>query len=113
MGANREGKLSLMAVDRQAMHGQAWMNLRMREMVVYIHLKRNFNGFNRDQIILPYSAMKGIMASDTFFKAIDGLISKGWIRKSQQGGKFGTPSMYELTGTHERIIEGKPKKKKC
>lgn len=82
----------------------------MAEKVAYQYLKKNCNGYNNGKIILTYAEMKDAMAQGTLNTALKGLERKGWIRKTQQGGMWGTPSMFELTGTYDLLYQGGDKK---
>ena len=80
-----------------------WQDLTSSEMIVYIYIKRYYNGANNGEIQLHYAAMNKIMANDTLSKAIKGLEQKGWIEKTHLGGMFRYQSKYKITGKHDKI----------
>lgn len=81
----------------------AWKNLTKSEMLVYIYIKKNFNGSNK-AVSLKYSELKGIITDPTLSKAIKGLIYKEWIKKEQHGGMYRYYCTYTLTGKHDKGV---------
>ncbi len=90
-------------LERQTLLSTFWKELTHAEMIVYIYLKNNFNGVNNGQIPLKYLELKGVMAPATLSKALKGLITKGWIEKTQHGGMYRYYCLYQLTGKYDCI----------
>jgi len=88
---------------RQTLISAPWQALTHSEMIAYIYIKKNYNGGNNGQIPLKYVELKRVLAAATLAKALKGLISKGWIEKTQHGGLFRFSCFYKLTGTHDPI----------
>ena len=80
-----------------------WKELATAEMIVYIYIKKNYNGGNNGAIPLKYRELKGIFAPATISKALKGLISKGWIEKTKHGGLYRYYCLYKLTCAYDRI----------
>jgi hypothetical protein len=80
--------------------------------VIYIELKRNYNGFNNGELIASYKFLrrKYGYGYGSISKAIKQLIEFRFIelvRKGELAGLSGLKAnMYRLVGKHERIREG-------
>jgi len=91
-------------LERSLLNGEAWKQLTLHEMIVYIYLKKNYNGHNNGNISLKYKELHeiGIKSRATISKSFKGLEEKGWIRQTQPGGLFQCPSLYEITWNYDR-----------
>lgn len=84
-------------VDKEILYSSSWAELPYSAMVVYVHLKGEFVGYNKKELKLPYSQMKGIMSSATFWRAINMLEKIGFIDRIQRGGLEKNPNVYALS----------------
>ncbi len=124
-GSQGEG-FTLITLDM--MSSRAWAALSPVEVTIYLILKSRFrrwrgeNGVmqdNKDEIKLSCNdaAVLNKMSDKTFFKAIDGLISKGFIDCRIQSSKKYQPNVYKMShrwnefGT-ERFKPGKARIKR-
>jgi len=89
------------AVEKITLEKEEWKQLTRNEMLTYIYLKANFTGYNNGRIPLTYSSMKRVFAPATLKKALQGLIDKGWIEKTEEGGRIGCPCLYRLTWKYD------------
>lgn len=90
-------------LEKDTLKTPQWKELSHTEMLAYIYLKKNYNGGNNGEIPLKYSELEGIMAPATLSKALKGLISKGWVEKTQHGGLYRYFCLFRLTGNYDRI----------
>ena len=90
-------------LDKRLLESEEWQKLSHSEMIVYIYLKRNYNGGNNGQIFLKYLELTDIFAPATISKALKGLINKEWVRKTEHGGLYRYYCLYELTGKYDDI----------
>ena len=90
-------------IERATLMSDSWKHLTHAEMIAYIYIKKNFNGWNNGEISLKYTDLKGIFAPATLSKALKGLISKEWIEKTRHGGMFRFYCLYKLTGKHDKV----------
>jgi DNA-binding MarR family transcriptional regulator len=97
---NKRRNPSFVMLTRSMLRSRDWERLSSKAKLFYIHLKAKYNGSNNGEILLHYSELKkvrGISAPSTISKAIDELISKGWILKEREG-KFMKATRFRLTG---------------
>ena len=92
-----------MMLERETLNSLKWKELSPSEMIVYIYIKKNYNGVNNGEISFKYSELKSIFAPATISKSLKNLIDKGWIEKTKHGGMFRYYCLYKLTGKHDRI----------
>jgi len=90
-------------LERKTLRSQEWKKLTRSEMITYIYIKKNYDGYNNGEISLKYSELKGVLASATLSKALKGLIVKGWIEKTEHGGMFRYYCLYKLTAKYDVI----------
>ena len=88
-------------LEREILQNPHWKELSHAEMIVYIYVKKNYNGGNNGKIPLKYSELSGIFAPATTSKAIKGLIQKEWIEKTQHGGLYRYYCLYKLTWKYD------------
>jgi len=70
-------------------------------------MKGKYNSKNNGRIRLYYSELKkikGLSGTKTISKAFKELEMKEWIRRVKQGGMYGRPNEYELTGKYDPSI---------
>jgi len=91
-------------LDIAMLRSEEWQKLTHSEMLIYIYLKRNYNGTNNGEIPLTYSELKGIFAAGTISKALKGLEAKKWIKRTQHGGLYRYYCLYKLTGTYDPSV---------
>lgn len=80
-----------------------WQDLTHSEMLVYIYIKRNYNGNNNGKILFKYTEFKNIFAPATLSRALKGLETKEWIEKTRYGGLYRYYNLYRLTGKFDRF----------
>jgi len=88
-------------LPRKTLNSDEWKNLSPSAKLVYISIKKNFNGSNNGKISFKYS--ESDFAPATTSKALKELIENGWIEKTQHGGLFRYFCLYKLTGLYEDI----------
>jgi len=93
------------AIFTKTLYSEEWKKLTKTEMLLYVYIKAGRNGTNDTRIKLPYSYLKGIMNKSTMWRALVGLIAKGWIEKTYQGGLMENESEYKLTLEHDRVLK--------
>ena len=75
-------------VERDILHSAAWKKPTHAARVVYLHLRGEFNGHNRDSLKLPYSGtIKDIMTHGAFLSGISQLDEFGFIDVVRRGGR--------------------------
>jgi len=89
------------AAEYNTMWSEVWQRLTHAEMIAYMYLKVNLPIYGNGRIRLTYSSMKGVMGPATLKKAFDGLQEKGWIEKTEEGGRMGCPCLYRLTWKYD------------
>jgi hypothetical protein len=65
---------------------------------------------NNGAIAESYSSLKkgsGFSSYTTISNALKELQTKGWIRKTAQGGLLKNPNKFELTGKYDPFVEGR------
>jgi len=90
-------------LEHCTLDSQEWQDLSHSEMLVYIYIKRNYNGSNNGEVPLTYSKLKKVFAPATLSSALKGLEAKGWIEKTRHGGLYRYYNLYKLTGKFDRI----------
>jgi len=78
-----------------------WKTLTSSAKLTYIGIKANYNGANNGQIAFKYSGSD--FTDSTTSKALQELISKGWVEKTEHGGMFRYYCLYKLTGKYDNI----------
>lgn len=104
MPRHRRHSRPFVMFDKEMLNSTNWKVLSHSEMVVYLYIKRNFNGSNNGEIPLKYAELKDIMAPATIKKALTGLEANGWIEKTKHGGLYRYYCLYKLTGRYDRAI---------
>ncbi len=90
-------------LEKATLDSKEWKQLSPPEMLVYIYIKKNYNGRNNGAIVLRYSELKPIFAPATISKGLKGLAAKGWVERTKFGGICRYTNMFKLTGQHDRI----------
>lgn len=103
MNRNSKRGPPFVMLDRETLNSLKWKELSSSEMIIYIYIKKNYNGANNGEISFKYSELKSIFAPATISKSLKNLIDKGWIEKTRHGGMFRYYCLYKLTGKHDRI----------
>lgn len=107
MKPGKRGKAygSFVALERSMLRSDAWQkDLTNAEKVLYIHIKFKYVGSNNGEIVLHYSELKNLMAPATASRAFKGLLDKGWIEKTRQGGLYRYQNLYRLTGKYDQAL---------
>ena len=84
-------------VEKEILYSKSWTKLTDSAKVVYLHLKGEFNGSNRDNLKLPYSQMRKIMSNATFWRGIKLLEKVGFIDIVTHGGLEKNPNVYKIS----------------
>lgn len=114
--ATTNGRFVRIAADM--MDSLAWKQLSVYEQVLYLHLKRKFNGGNEHNLSFTYREGQELMSKRTFIKSIDHLIALGFIDLVEHWRHAKKPSIYGLStrwrdyGT-DRFKEKRRPKAKC
>lgn len=89
---------SFIALAHAWIKSPQWAALSPFELKLLIDLGSQYNGRNNGDLCAALSVMKGYgwRSSATLNKAIRGLIAKGWLDLSRQGGRH-LASLYALT----------------
>ena len=98
--AGRNGKRKakpFIALDISTTRTEEWKKLSASEKVIYLYIKRNYNGFNNGDIPFAYSEVKGEFAPATISKSLKELERVGWIEKTRAGGLCKQRSLFKLT----------------
>jgi len=91
-------------LEKAVLDSTEWKQLSHSEMLIYIYIKKNYNGANNGEIPFTYSSIKKVIKSDaTISSALKNLISKGWIERTQHGGLYRYYCLYKLTGKYDRV----------
>ena len=93
------------ALFTKTLYSDEWKALSKSEMLLYIYIKAGRNGSNHNEISLSYSALKEIMNRSTFARSLKGLIQKGWVEKTFQGGLMQSSSKYRLTLQYDKVLK--------
>ncbi len=104
MAKKRKRYKPFVMLDRALLDKPEWKRLSSSEKIIYIYLKKNYNGSNNGKIPLKYCKHLDVLKSSaTISKALKGLESKEWIEKTQYGGMYRYYCLYRLTGKHDDI----------
>lgn len=74
-------------VEREILYSKSWKKLTSCEKVIYVHLKGEFDGTNKENLKLPYSQMRGIVSNASFWRGIKALEDVGFIDVIFRGGR--------------------------
>ncbi|MFH1189524.1 MAG: hypothetical protein V1682_02395 [Candidatus Omnitrophota bacterium] len=99
----KRGGPPFVMLERATLDNPVWRTLTPSAMIVYIYIKKNFNGSNNSDISFRYKEIGDILAPATISRALKELQIKEWIKKTRHGGMFRCYCKYELTGKHDRI----------
>lgn len=79
----------------------------MKAKIFYLYLKGKYNGRNNGEIQLHYSELhgqQGFSCKSSFYGAAHELEKAGWITRTDRGGLYKNPNVYELTGTYDGML---------
>jgi len=99
---------SFVALERKVLlHDEAWKSLSMKAKIFYLYLKAKYNGQNNGKIQLHYSELRdqqGFSCKSSFYGAARELQNAGWIKRTDPGGLYRNPNLYELTGQFDGML---------
>lgn len=105
MNRKKDKRSPFVGLSRNMLKSKEWrQDLRPAEREIYILIKYKFTGSNNGEIMLYYSEIEDMYSSATISKALKGLESKGWIKRTRCGGLYRFKNEYELTGKHDDWI---------
>ena len=84
-------------IYRDMLSSEAWKYIGNASKVAYIHLKSKIVSKDQKIIYLSFKEMEKHMTHHTFSKAIEELISTGFITKEQFGGLYRRRNSYQLS----------------
>lgn len=99
----KRGGPPFVMLEKATLDNPQWKKLSVSAMIVYIYIKKNYNGSNNGEIPMKYLELKGIRAPATTSEALKELEREGWIEKTRHGGLYRCYCLYKLTGKHDRI----------
>ncbi|WP_299596581.1 helix-turn-helix domain-containing protein [uncultured Tateyamaria sp.] len=108
----KRGNAKFVQVHHWLMDTQAWLDLKPSAVVVYLSLKRQFDGTNNGQIAASQRvlAMRTGLSRDTVQRALQELEAAGFLVVTQRGflgvEGAGKATMYRLTEL--ATADGKP-----
>ena len=88
-------------LEHKTLDSEIWKALSPSERLIYIGIKRNYNGHNNGEI--PFKYAESALSSTTTHRALKGLEKKEWITKTKHGGLHRFYCLYGLTGKHDKI----------
>jgi hypothetical protein len=103
-------------ITMSMMESQAWKQLSVHAMVLYLHIKAKYTGHNMDDISFTYAEGEELMNKLTFTKALDQLIDYGFIRvirqswTSREPNIYGLHSMWQHFGTDKFSVQPRRKR---
>lgn len=74
-------------IEKEILYSKSWASLTNAERVIFVHLRGEFNGMNKESLKLPYSQMRGIVSHASFWRGIKGLEDAGLIDVVFRGGR--------------------------
>ncbi|ODB82751.1 hypothetical protein A3193_18555 [Candidatus Thiodiazotropha endoloripes] len=86
------------AIPKQVLESSAYAVLTAHEVKLLIDLTVQYNGSNNGDLCVAWSMMKtkGWKSKGTLYRAIKGLLERGFLVLTRQGGKH-KPSLYAIT----------------
>ena len=88
-------------LEWKTLDSEEWQKLSKAEKLIYIRIKRNYNGLNNGKIPMKYSDAKKELKSDaTISKALKGLEKRGWIERTKYGGMYRFYNLYKIGRAH-------------
>lgn len=89
---------SFVAIPKQVLESSAYAALTAHEVKLLMDLTVQYNGSNNGDLCAAWSMMesKGWKSKGTLYRAISGLLERGFIVLTRQGGKH-KPSLYAIT----------------
>jgi len=105
--SKRSKKPSFVMLLHETIDAPEFKSLTDKEAMIYILLRRHYNGSNNGSIGLSYGRIKNLRgyAQPTISEAFKGLEEKGWITKTKHGGLYRFSCHYELTGRYDRAVK--------
>jgi len=104
MRRKRKHLASFVALERSTLKSPEWRRLSSSAKVLYIELKRKYNGSNNGEIKLYYSEARDMFSDATTSRAFKELKSEGWVERTKLGGMYRYENQYKLTGKHDKAI---------
>ena len=88
MKGRKDGS-AFMALPHSLIKTNEWKALTGSELKLLIAVYTKFNGFNNGDLSASWTCMKkeGFKSQDTLNRALTGLLEKGFLIKTRQGGK--------------------------
>ena len=90
-------------VEKETLIKPGWKKLSTSAKLIYIYVKKNYNGRNNGKIPFKYSEVRDEFAPATISKALKELIAKEWIEKTQHGGLYRYYCLYKLTCKYDTL----------
>ena len=90
-------------LNKEMLKSDEWKKLSSSAKIIYIYIKANYNGKNKDNLALTYSGLKKEFAAGTVSKALKQLINNTWIEKTKHGGLYRYYCTYKLTGKYDPL----------
>ncbi|GAI74845.1 unnamed protein product [marine sediment metagenome] len=84
-------------VTRKQKESEAFKKLSIHAKWLYVEYRFKYNGENDHNIVMTYQEAKEIMAIETFIKARNKLIERGFIDVIRRGGLEKQPTIYGLS----------------
>lgn len=104
MGKKKRG-IHFVPVFKDVVDRPEWRLLSHSAQLIYIYLKLGHTGANNGQITMPYSTLSDMFSSSTISKALQELVDKAWIEKTEPGGLFRRSTRYRLTLIVDRVFK--------
>ncbi len=94
----RQETRPFIALVKEWLLSPEWAELSPTEIKLFIDLASQYNGKNNGDFCATWQMMKkrGWRSPGTLSAAIKGLIAKGWLELTRQGGRNHIPSLYAL-----------------
>lgn len=92
------GNARFLGLPHEWLHSEQWTRLDPFEIKLLIDLAAQYNGRNNGDFTAAWSVMKrrGWRSPGTLNKALKGLLVKGWIDRTRQGGRH-VASLFAMT----------------
>lgn len=105
MGKRKKG-IHFAPIFKDVVARPEWRKLSHSSQLIYIYLKLGYTGANNGQITMPYSTIEDMFSSSTISKALQELVSSGWIEKTDPGGLFRRSTRFRLTLIVDKVFKG-------
>lgn len=88
---------SYSVIEHNITNSKVWKGLKAHAKWLYMEFKLRFHGDNREHIIFTYNEAIKIMSINTFIRARNQLIERGFIDVIKRGGLENQPAIYGLS----------------